>query len=272
MKLNKYLLALSFFSVFSTNAAIIPKPISTDGRILSVEYDKNEVFEIPVKIGVATLIQLEDGETISESANSGAGLGDKKAWQVDIRGNNLFIKPIQENPDSNLVMVTNKRTYAFHLKESKRKASYIVRFEYPDTQAQLEKQAFKDSLAIQNKINGSSNPAKLKKINTHYFMRGDTKLAPSKMWDDGLFTYLQYANSKDLPAIYRILPDGKETLVNTHIESDTIVLQETAKDYMLRLGQSVLQIQNSLHDTDGNFNTLGTSNENTVRLELSGAQ
>ncbi|MDC4147465.1 TrbG/VirB9 family P-type conjugative transfer protein [Acinetobacter baumannii] len=278
MKFNKCILA-SVLSIiaFSANATIKPTPISKDGRIMSVQYDRNEVIEIPTGIGVSTLIQLEDDEEVAEDDNkAGAGLGDLDAWQVDIRGNNIFIKPKARNPDTNMVIVTNKRTYALSLKSSaKGKAGYIVRFSYPDTQLAEEQAALKNSLAIQNKIASSKGEAtkNIGKINMKgYFMRGDSQLAPKKMWDDGRFTYLQYPNSKDLPAVYRILPDGKEMLVNTHIDNDVMVLQETAKGYMLRLGQSVLEVRNALYDPEGKFNALGTSQDDLIRLELGSAE
>lgn len=277
MKLKICLLAtaLSFCSI-STKAAIHPTPISSDGRIMAVQYDKNEVIEIPIRIGVATLIQLENGEEISDENSTGAGLGDLKAWEVNLRGNNIFIKPKANNPDTNMVIVSNKRTYALHLKTATQsKAGYIVRFTYPDTQFAQEQEALKHSLAIQNKLasaNGESSK-NIGKVNVKgYFMRGDNQLAPKKMWDDGRFTYLQYPNSKDLPAVYRILPDGKEMLVNTHVENDTMVLQETAKGYMLRLGQSVLEVRNALYDPEGKFNATGASDSDLIRLELGSAE
>lgn len=278
MIFNKCILASALsFIAFSANATIKPTPISKDGHIMSVQYDRNEVIEIPIGIGVSTLIQLEDDEEVAENDHkAGAGLGDLKAWQVDIRGNNIFIKPIARNPDTNMVIVTNKRTYALSLKSSaKGKAGYIIRFNYPDSRLAEEQLALKNSLAIQNKIASSKGEAtkNIGKINMKgYFMRGDSELAPKKMWDDGRFTYLQYPNSKDLPAVYRILPDGKEILVNTHIDKDVMVLQETAKGYMLRLGQSVLEVRNALYNPEGKFNALGTSEEDLIRLELGSAE
>ena len=277
MKLKNSLLA-SLIGIVSLNASaeIFPTPISSDGRIMSVEYSSDDVIRIPIRVGVATLIQLENGEEISDENSTGAGLGDLKAWQVDLRGNNIFIKPKASNPDANMVIVTTKRTYALHLKTAAaNKAGYIIRFTYPDTQLAQEKEALKHSLAIQNKLASANGEAtkNIGKINMKgYFMRGDSELAPKQIWDDGRFTYLKYPNSKDLPAVYRILPDGKEMLVNTHVQDDMIVLQETAKGYMLRLGQSVLEIRNALHDPEGKFNAVGTSQDDLIRLELGSAE
>ncbi len=267
IKLGVIALALSALS-FNLNAAVNPTGVSDDGKIQVIEYNKNQVVNINSKFGVATLIQLEDDEIIDQDSNGGLGLGDKNAWAIDVRGNHIFLKPTSKSPDTNMVVVTNKRTYAFNLHAvSQQTAGYIVRFNYPDTKAAMESEATRRSAAIQAKLNGVQNTSVRSLNMVGYFMRGDKAIAPTKMWDDGRFTYLQYANSADLPAIYRILPDGKESLVNTHVENDTIVIQETAKGYMLRLGQSALEIYNAKFDSKGTFNELGTSSEELIRLE-----
>lgn len=269
IKLGLIALALSASSFsLNLNAAVTPTGVSDDGKIRVVEYNKNQVVNINSKFGVVTLIQLEDDEIIDNDANGGLGLGDKKAWSIDVRGNHIFLKPTSKSPNTNMVVVTNKRTYAFNLRAvANQTAGYIVRFNYPDTQAALESEATRRSAAIQAKLNGVKNTSVRALNMAGYFMRGDKALAPTKMWDDGRFTYLKYANSADLPAIYRILPDGKESLVNTHVEKDTIVIQETAKGYMLRLGQSALEIHNAKFDPKGTFNELGTSSDEMIRLE-----
>lgn len=268
-----FLLIAMSVTPLALNAAVNPIGVSDDGNIQVIEYNKNQVVNINSKFGVATLIQLEDDEIIDQDSNGGLGLGDKNAWAIDVRGNHIFLKPTSKSPDTNMVVVTNKRTYAFNLHAiSNNTAGYIIRFNYPDTQAALESEATKRSIAIQAKLNGVHG-ASVKKLNMlGYFMRGDKSIAPTKMWDDGRFTYLKYANSADLPAIYRILPDGKESLVNTHIDGDTLVVQETAKGYMLRLGQSALEINNAKYDPKGSFNELGTSSEQMIRLEKGVAQ
>lgn len=266
IKLGLIALALTACS-FNLNAAVNPVGVSDDGKIQVIEYNKNQVVNINSKFGVTTLIQLEDDEIIDQDTNGGLGLGDKNAWAIDVRGNHIFLKPTSKSPDTNMVVVTNKRTYAFNLHAVSNNAGYIVRFNYPDTKAALESEATRRSAAIQAKLNGVQNTS-VRTVNmVGYFMRGNKEIAPTKMWDDGRFTYLKYANSADLPAIYRILPDGKESLVNTHVDQDTIVIQETAKGYMLRLGQSVLEIYNAKFDAKGTFNELGTSSEDLIRLE-----
>ena len=103
-------------------------------------------------------------------------------------------------------------------------------------------------------------------MNYVYYGKGDKKIAPTAVWDDNNFTYIQYADNRDLPAVYKINPDGSEMLINTHIEDDTLVIHETAEQFVLRLGKSVVGIRNGAYKT-GKFNRLNTNTPNAVRLD-----
>lgn len=49
-------------------------------------------------------------------------------------------------------------------------------------------------------------------------------------------------------------------LLNSHVEGDTVVIHETAKHFVLRLGKSVLGLENRSFDEQGTFNRTGTGN------------
>ncbi|WP_341353087.1 TrbG/VirB9 family P-type conjugative transfer protein [Xylella fastidiosa] len=65
------------------------------------------------------------------------GIGDAKAWDLGVRGNNIVLKPTQKMPQTNVIVVTNKRTYSFELLATAKDSmpTYILRFRYPDTEA-----------------------------------------------------------------------------------------------------------------------------------------
>ncbi|MHA2734608.1 TrbG/VirB9 family P-type conjugative transfer protein, partial [Vibrio campbellii] len=80
------------------------------------------------------------------------------------------------------------------------------------------------------------------KYNFRYVKWGDEELAPAYAWDDGRFTCMKFSKNAELPVIYQINADGKESLVNYHIEQDTIVIHSVANEYRLRLGERVLGV------------------------------
>ncbi|WP_155238060.1 TrbG/VirB9 family P-type conjugative transfer protein, partial [Kingella kingae] len=196
-----------------------------------------------------------------------------EAWTHAARGNNLIFKPKSAEPVTNMIIVSNKRTYAFDLKTTNGNPppTYILRFDYPDTRQakqaeQREKQAAqraKQDRAFQT-LTDSGAVHDVMSSNRLYFGQGSQKLAPTSMWDNGRFTYLKFNNGRDMPAIYRVEADGSETLLNTHIEQDTTVIHEVNEKIILRLGRAVLLIENRGFNPQGKFNHTGTDDNQSV--------
>lgn len=251
-------------------AEAIPKASTHDSRIQTVTYQPDQVYHIRAQIGRASMVQLEEGETLSGD-NAALGMGDADAWKVAVKGNNIIFKPTVVRPETNLLISTNKRTYAFSLSlaspRHRQSPTYILRFSYPDSrqkQNALDAERMAKAIAIMRSAGGQAD--KIQITNSNYWGYGDKTLAPTAAWDNGRFTYFSFNNGKDLPTIYKILPDGTETLVNAHIESDTIVVHETGKKFILRLGKSALGIDNRGFDAVGQFNHTGTGDNNSVRI------
>jgi len=81
-----------------------------DYRIKTVIYNPMDVVQIDGVVGLQTLIQFAPDE-VYVTHNFGA----KSAWELVNKDNNVFIRPIAELSDTNLTVVTNKRTYYFLL-------------------------------------------------------------------------------------------------------------------------------------------------------------
>lgn len=270
---NSKLCILAVLLGFSSMAMadITPSTSSKDSRIQYVNYDPDNVVNIRAQIGRATLIQLDDDERLIGDAST-LGMGDGEAWKLSVNGNNIIFKPMAESPTTNLIITTDKRTYVFNLSlvsrvkkgQKAQLPTYILRFQYPDTKKaviQAENTKQKQAQAILQNL-----PKQKEGVNYQYWGKGSRALAPTSVSDNGLFTFFKFDNGRDLPTIYKIMPDGSEMLLNTHIENDTLIVHETAKKYMLRLGQSVLAIENRGFDEQGLFNRTGTSDQNSVRI------
>jgi type IV secretion system protein VirB9 len=271
--LARLALCAAVLAAVSTPALALYKPqaCGSDPHVQCAIYDPNEVYQITTAAGKATVLLLEPGEKI---VDNGLGMGDGSAWTARVNERGVLIKPKEENPDTNLMIVTNVRTYTFALVTAKPKepTTWVLSFDYPDTRDRESDEAAKKRAAERHAIDALKvgSPVAPRK-NAAYFMRGDTDLAPTALWDDGRFTYFQYATTRLLPAeIGRILPDGTEANVNHHMEGDTIVVEETAKNFVLRSGDSVLGIRNDGYQPDRPYNAAGTTVPGTVRI-LKGA-
>jgi type IV secretion system protein VirB9 len=249
-------------------AEAIPAGSFRDSRIQTAVYHDNQVYHIRGQVGRAVLVQLEEGETLSGDS-AALGMGDSDAWKVAVKGNNIIFKPTVTKPATNMLIVTNKRTYAFTLslaneQHKKQAPTYILRFSYPDTIAAKQSEAMARDRKVAALFSKATDNIQIH--NDNYWGYGNKALAPTAMWDNGLFTYLRFNNNKDLPTIYKVADDGTEALVNSHIEKNMIVVHETAPRFVLRLGKSVLGINNRGYDAVGHFNRTGTSSTDTVRI------
>lgn len=261
---------MNFFLKKSMMAAVMVAfslSVWADGRIRTEVYSESRVYPIYAKVGTSILVQLEADEAI-KGESSAVGIGHGEAWKIGIRGNNIIFKPRAEQPVTNMIVVSNKRTYAFDLKmaNAKHPATYILRFDYPDSrqQRQAALKAKQDRAFAALRDTGAMHGDM--RQNSEYYGKGNKTLAPTAMWDNGRFTYLQFNNGRDMPSAYRIEQDGSETLLNAHIENDTLVIHEVNEKLMLRLGRAVLLIENRGFNPQGTFNRTGTDNNESVRL------
>ncbi|EAL5953234.1 P-type conjugative transfer protein VirB9, partial [Campylobacter coli] len=98
--------------------------------------------------------------------------------------------------------------------------------------------------------------------------KGSEDIAPNFAYDDGVFTYLGFDNTKTFPAVF-MYDNGKESILNTHIKKDgnydVLVVQKIAKQILLRSGDKVVGIFNRGYAKNPLNKTRETSNENIQR-------
>lgn len=273
MKAGSFLKASAFaFAALASSiacAAVVPKGTEFDKRIQYVMYNPDDVVVIKTRAGNSTLIQLEEGEYAIDLPTGGLSIGDKGAWVIGVRGHNIFLKPAGPFPNTNINLVTNKRTYAISLVETDEitQAAWQVRFRYPSEPVPLNEDGTPVTEAP--KTEPRKEPCSDGAKNLNYFKYGDNTLSPTEVWDDGRFTCFRFPTSKSLPAIYRYSPDTelKESLVNFNIVEDVVVVHEVAEEFRLRIGNKVLGIKtDSLRDAPYNHKKTSTG-ETRVKLD-----
>jgi type IV secretion system protein VirB9 len=239
-----------------------------DARVRTEVYDPGRVYNVYTAIGKATLIQLEEDESLALSPSSVLGIGDADAWNLGVRGNNIVLKPVTRLPKTNVVVVTNKRTYSFDLIPAGKKApTYVIRFYYPDSDVALaEAETRRAGLT-------AAARAEIRTVNTNYTWKGDIEdvaLVPTSAWDDGRFTRLAYDHAGELPIFYKVLPDGSESLLNYNVdprEKGTIVLHEVIREARVRLNNQVIEIHNRGYKLP-KLNRTGSSEHGAVRVNV----
>lgn len=248
-----------------------------DPRVRIVEYNAQDVTKVVTFFGVSSHIQFSNSEVIKDIA-----VGDPSAWEIIPRINNLFIRPLADNPDTNLTIITNKRTYHFSLFTAKRskkdktawQASNLIfslGFHYKD-----EEKENNAALAKEKELKSKFADAKTKLekgftsvSNIDYWIAGSQEISPTSVRDNGRFIYLTFSNNRDMPAIYSVDEFGGEALINANVKGNTIVIHRMVKMLRLRKGKYVACLVNRSFDLDGgkdnSTGTVSPSVERTIK-------
>jgi type IV secretion system protein VirB9 len=262
-------------TAFAAPAAHAADSQPADPRLREVLYDPRAVVTVPVKRGVVTLVVLDPDESITEVA---AGLGGDctktdAAWCVAAQpgGRSLFVKAKSSaSAANNLAVVTDRRTHAFRfvvLADNDPKAPvYRLVVKAPAVrQAQASRPALRDATPLMalpamppppspTEVIAERLQAKAQVRNANYAIAegtGSEDIVPTLVFDDGRFTYFRFPGNREVPAVFHVLGDGSETLVNARIEDDLLVVDRVSRRLMLRSGSAVVGVWNEAFDLDG---------------------
>lgn len=219
---NAALLAITL--TVRLDAETLPIGTVMDARVRTLIYNENQVYKLVAYYGYQIDIELAPAEEIRTVA-----AGDTVGWQIVSAGQHLFIKPMASGARTNLSVITSRHTYVFDLVSQavsdRRDMAYLVRFKYPQTSV----------LVAPHGVPISGNPGA---FNFSYRMKGSKSVRPSRVFDDGLFTFFQFDHprNRDLPAIFWVGADGKENLVNYRMEGNYVVVERLGDQFVLRSG------------------------------------
>jgi len=275
MMRGRLVVIATLIAATGVHAAKLPDHSRYDKRIQYVDYNEGDVVVVRSTPGIGTRIVFDAKETIQDMAS-----GFSDGWELVNRANILYLKPrsikvssgaegdqiirpIARDWDTNLMVRTDKRLYDFdlHLITSRgssgvaKGATYRVQFRYPEL----------DLRNVQKSVETNNN---LPSTNWLYNMRvapGSEGIAPAAAFDDGRFTYLRFPNNREIPSVFLQASDESESLVNSHMNGDTLVIHRVAPVFVLRLGEQVVGIYNAAYDIDGIPTPTGTSVPGLVR-------
>lgn len=213
-------------------AARLPTPGAADPHIQTIFYSPDEVVRLKGAVGWQIMLEFGADERIEN-----VSIGDALAWQVtpNKRARNLFLKPLIKNAATNMTVVTDRRRYSFSLETTPRLRTtpWVVRFEYPREVVQ----------AIEEPLPPPPLP-----LNFAYTRRGDRRVLPVRVWDDGRMTYFEFSANQSIPAIFANGPGKDEALVNSVTRDRVIIVQQTSGRFTLRTGKQVATVTAGLKD------------------------
>jgi len=218
---------------------------------------------------------LDADEAITEVA---AGLGGDcskpdAAWCIAAQpgGRHLFVKPRSTASSANtLAVVTDRRTHALRFvvlaDADQRPPVYrlVVRAPVPPA-APPQRLTLRDAVPLMalpaapppvppQQLVAERLQALPQVLNTQYSLaegKDSEDIVPTLVFDDGRFTYLRFPGNREVPAMFHVLGDGSEALVNTRMEDDLLVVDRVSRRLMLRAGSAVVGLWNEAFDLDG---------------------
>lgn len=240
----------------------VPVAGSYDFRVKTVDYNPADVVKIIGHFGYEVNIVFAEGEHVLPK---GVYMGDSQAWQFGTLHNHIFVKPVEDFGATNMTVLTNKRHYTFELSSHQKKVQknedmyFQVKFRYPQDEAD------KRALAAREEETKRRLSEKTAPRNWNYMGCGSETITPDAAYDDGTFTYLKFAGNREIPAIFIVNEDGSESLINRHVDGDTVIIQTLGKKFVLRKGNSVACVTNEAFDPVGIANNTGSTVPNVVR-------
>jgi type IV secretion system protein VirB9 len=224
-------------------ALLVALPAQADERLVEVRYDAAKVYRVEGKPKVQATIRFGEDEAIENVA-----IGDSNAWQItpNKRANLLFVKPLMARANTNMTVVTNKRTYLFDLVASPAaQPMYVLSFKYPEPPKSM---LLPGAQLAQNgaALPPAEEPATIDpaQMNFAWSKSGNEQLLPESIFDDGEATFLSWPEGRSVPAILITDPAGTEGPVNFTVRGNTIVVEGVPPQIVLRAGKERALIVN----------------------------
>lgn len=217
-------------------------------------YEPDHIYPVRAGLGITTQIELNPDEKILDYST-----GFSSGWELSRRDNVFYLKPRNVDVDTNLMIRTATHSYIFELKvvatdwksldQAKRAGvQYKISFTYPaDTRFSDEAQKAADVPGA----NTALLPGRNYNFGYDYATRSKDApwLVPMNVYDDGQFTYIKMSDMKqfptgNFPTVYmRERAHGEDSVVNTTVEGNTIVVHGTYPYLVLRHGKSVVGLR-----------------------------
>lgn len=170
-------------------------------------------------------IELQAGEIVRDVL-----LGDTVRWKVEPATSgapggqavHLIVKPAEAGLITSMVVTTSRRTYHIQLKSHHSQYMARVGFDYPeDVNARFAEISARMEASI---IPGAGVPAD--QLDFAYRMTGTARWKPTRIYSDGLKTYIQFPASlsgQDAPVLF-VLSGGENRIVNYRMNGTMMVV------------------------------------------------
>jgi len=240
--MKQIIIALALALPLTAQAASNFSAAPNNTRVRTVQYTDNTVVRMVGYVGSPTVIEFGKNETVEDVAGGGI-IG----WDIGKVGNRIFMAPLDMAKPGTIIVATNKHSYVLDVVPAHKGTSR------PDRVSKImfaygTPKALQTSLDQDNYIRPANTNYSMELVNTSADIR------PTRVFDDGKFTYFYFPKNTDIPVIYEASPGtNEEWLTNFHKSKDgAIVVHGIAKQWNLRLGKAIIGVFNDAFTPSGN--------------------
>jgi len=270
-------------------------PSPRDQNVRYVAYDPDNVVPLRGTMGTSLMVTFSPEEHIVKVAVSDSA----RLWTDVIKdangqlANYLFLKPtvLKDDPAGYVLapqplMVVTERSgtlrhyqFLFQAQPAGEAPDYAVFFRYPtdvtekrqantrDRDKQIETLEVKRRLKSETNLVSPTPNTYDGSRNYRYAARGDGRLAPAWVWDNGYQTYFNYPQMQRIPSIFRGACGPSEATSESSTNGDVVRAPGTAQVWCLRDQASAVEIYNlgwSVFGSTPNTGTISPYVERTV--------
>jgi P-type conjugative transfer protein TrbG len=209
----------------------------TEGALYRLYASPEKVSTIALQPG-EELIDVSTGDTVRWV------IGDTLSGQGGSRRVHILVKPTLPDLQTNLVVLTDRRTYHVELVSTAETYMASVSWTYPtDGLIALRKQ---NARAIDEELRVADRGVRLDKLNFRYRIEGDDPpWRPLRAFDDGRKVYIQMPSGLaqgEAPPLFIAGGDGRPNLVNYRVRGTYYIVDRMFAVAELRLGEKPQQI------------------------------
>ncbi len=269
-------------TTFPVRALEIPTSAQQDNRVRFVSYQPYNITRIVGTIRSSVQVEFAPDEEIAHVA-----LGNTVAWEVAPAGHILFLKPRENQPATNISVVTtrrdgSKRSYQMELVvrdgsvDAGQNTYFYVKYRYPADEAErrrLEDEAKKRAAEAGYADQVLGIHEQYGPRNWRYSAQGSAAIEPQAVYDNGKVTTFAFSGNQEMPAIYIENSDGTESLVPKTVQGDLVLVHAISRKFILRRGSDTLCIFNEAYSpvgVDPGTNTTSPSVERVVKVPAAG--
>lgn len=214
------------------------------------KYSPSSIYEIWVSPDFSTRIELNPDEDITY-----VGGGDTANWKIDMskggekNTTSLYIRPVESDIKSNLIIQTNRRTYTFFINGDEKLYNMIVKFTYPlDASMSMYRTDSSVPNILENGVSGDSvktGASDIRNLATNYKIApSNYDWSPTGIYNDGKKTYIRFKEGmSETPILVVKGSSGKLEEINYHQEGNVIRIDRVVKAGQLKLDKKVVKFE-----------------------------